>query len=132
MLVGGGKALRGEWMAHQQLDPRIGLLASGEAYAFVHGYRSEPVRGSVQQVKDALRRGDRAAQAKPLRVWSVRMRFEFPAWDEVDGILFEGIRARTKAEANADARSQAGRDGHLHGGKGRVWFAAAETTTTES
>lgn len=115
-------------MGHGQLDPRIGLLASGQAYAFVNGYHQEPVRGSLQQVKAALRRRDSARQPKPVRQWNVRLRFEYPAWDETDGILFEGIRARTKAEANADARSQASRDGHLHGGKGRVWFSAVEST----
>ena len=54
------------------------------------------------------------------------MRFQYPAWDEVDGLVYQDIQAATKAEAYAVARRMADNDGHLHGGKGRVTFTATE------
>ena len=57
--------------------------------------------------------------------YTVTMRFQFPAWDEKDGIPFE-VTARSKSEAVKYARNQADHDGHLAGGKGRVSFKAVE------
>lgn len=57
--------------------------------------------------------------------FTVTMRFQFPAWDEKDGIAFE-LQAKSKAEAIKHARRLADHDGHLCGGKGRVSFKATE------
>lgn len=54
----------------------------------------------------------------------VTLRFQFPAWDEVDGITYE-IGAPSKAKAIEYARQDARRDGHLPAtGKGRASFSA--------
>lgn len=55
--------------------------------------------------------------------FTVTMRFQYPAWDEKDGISFE-IRANSKAEAIKYARSHARYEGHSGTGKGRVTFKA--------
>jgi hypothetical protein len=65
------------------------------------------------------------------RLWSVTMRFQFPAWDEVNGITYSDIYASGKAKANAIARRQAWDDGHLCGHKGRVTFTATENQNFE-
>jgi hypothetical protein len=54
------------------------------------------------------------------------MTFQYPAWDEKEGIDYNGIDAKSKSDANAVARRMAGRDGHLFGGNGRVVFKATE------
>jgi hypothetical protein len=59
--------------------------------------------------------------------WDVRLSFQYPAWDETDGIWYRGISAKSKSEANAYARRQADRDGHLGSGKGRATFTAFAT-----
>ena len=56
--------------------------------------------------------------------FTVTMRFQHPAWDEVDGIVYEDVLARTKSEAIAQARTLAFRDGHATSGRGRYWFTA--------
>lgn len=113
------------------MDARIGLLNSGKFYAYVHGYDAEPVFGTLAQVSAALGRKDTAQtvsktrHAKPqsIQTYTVRMTYEHPAWDEIDGIVFEGIRASSKSEANRIARRTADFDGHL-AGRGRVFFTA--------
>lgn len=56
--------------------------------------------------------------------FQVTLRFQFPAWDEVDGITYE-IEANSKAEAIDRARREARRDGHTPAtGKGRATFSA--------
>lgn len=62
---------------------------------------------------------------KTFREYTVTMRFQYPAWDEKDGIQYP-IRAASKSDACAAARRQAYNDGHLCGGKGRVTFSAKE------
>lgn len=58
-------------------------------------------------------------------MFNVTLRFQFPAWDEVNGITYYDISARTKAEAIKIARREAYNDGHVGtGGKGRVSFSA--------
>lgn len=47
--------------------------------------------------------------------FDVRLRFRYPAWDEKDGILYEGIAADSKAQANERARRRAYDDGHTVG-----------------
>lgn len=62
--------------------------------------------------------------------YTVTLRFAFPAWDEVHGIPYTGIRATSKAEAVRLVRSRADRDGHLTG-KGRYTLTAVPTEVTE-
>lgn len=57
--------------------------------------------------------------------YTVTLRFQYPAWDEKNGIPYT-VEANTKAEAIQRARRQADNDGHLCGGKGRVTFTATE------
>lgn len=61
----------------------------------------------------------------------VTLHFQFPAWDETDGIQFREIFAESKAKANAIARRRAERDGHIAGGKGRVSFSAVEVRAAQ-
>lgn len=111
------------------MDPRIGVLNSGKCYAYVNGYHAEPVMGTLAEVEIALgiRQPEpaKAARAEP-KTYNVLMTFECPAWDEVDGIRYDGIIASSKAEANQRARRQAMDDGHAVGNRGRYWFTATE------
>lgn len=114
------------------MDARIGQLSSGKFYAYAAGYAADPVIGSLPEVEDALglprSQEAEAAPAKPActahKVFNVVLRFQFPAWDELEGIQYQGIEADSKAQANEQARRMARRDGHLCGGKGRATFAA--------
>lgn len=114
------------------MDPRIGMLNNGSFYAFVAGYAVEPVVGTLHDVEDALGLSSspelQAATAEVVgaekQLFNVVLRFEYPAWDEVNGISYHDIPADSKAQANAWARGLADRDGHLCGGKGRVTFTA--------
>ncbi len=113
------------------LDPRIGKLTSGLYYCFPDGHSKPELIGTLEEIESALGLFPAVAVApevvaKGARMWSVTMRFQYPAWDEIDGIVYRDIRAESKAEANAMARRMAGDDGHLQGGKGRVTFSAAE------
>lgn len=115
-------------MQPTQLDPRIGVLNSGQFYAFAHGYDKPETVGTRQKVEQALGiakvQVTRAAMAN--RTFNVAMRFEHPAWDELDGISYSDISATSKTNANKKARSMAKRDGHAIGGRGRYTFAATE------
>jgi hypothetical protein len=53
----------------------------------------------------------------------VTLRFQFPSWDERDGIPFD-VTATSKADAVKAARRAAYNGGHLCGGQGRVTFRA--------
>ena len=113
------------------LDPRIGKLTSGLYYCFPDGHSKPELTGTLKEVEAALGLCPATvitpeAVAKDARMWSVTMRFQYPSWDEIDGIVYRDIRAESKAEANARARRMAADDGHLHGGKGRVTFSATE------
>lgn len=58
--------------------------------------------------------------------YTVTLRFQSPAWDEVRGIDYY-VNAATKAEAIAIARRRANNDGHTPStGKGRAVFTAKE------
>lgn len=116
-------------MQTANLDPRIGMLNSGKFYAFVNGYDKPETTGSLEQVEAALglRLAPASLPAVKFSVWDVKLTFQYPAWDETTGIDYPGIVAKNKSEANANARRQASRDGHLYGGKGRVTFAATES-----
>lgn len=111
-----------------QLDSRIGVLNSGKFYAFAHGYDKPETVGTLQEVERALgiAKAQCAKAAKTYKTFDVVMRFEHPAWDEMDGISYPGIQATGKADANKQARSVAERDGHASGGRGRYTFTATE------
>jgi hypothetical protein len=66
-----------------------------------------------------------STQHTEYKTYTVTLRFQFPAWDEREGIPFE-VTARTKADAIKQARRQADYGGHLCGGHGRVSFKAVE------
>jgi hypothetical protein len=108
------------------MDPRIGQLNSGLFYAFINGYDQPEVSGTRQQVEAAL--GLDVEPETPVAVvcplWDVKLSFQYPAWDEQDGLWYRGIEADSKAEANAWARKLARDDGHLSGGQGRLTFTA--------
>lgn len=121
-------------IGHTLPDPRIGVLVRGPNkfvyYAAIDG--GFPERSTPEEIL-ALLNGDEAPQtpvanaAKPavaFDTYDVVMRFQYPAWDEVDGIPYPGISARSKSEAIETARGYAQRDGHAIGGKGRYWFTA--------
>ncbi len=113
------------------LDPRIGKLNSGKFYCFPNGNDQPELIGSLKEIEAALGLKQSAGSActsngNRERTWKVTMRFQYPAWDEVDGIVFEGIRAVSKATANTAARRIADNDGHLRSGKGHVTFTAQE------
>lgn len=60
------------------------------------------------------------------QTFTVTLRFQFPSWEDRDGIRYE-IRARTKAEAIKYAKVMAERDGHTGGhaaAHGRATFKA--------
>lgn len=114
------------------LDPRIGKLNSGKFYCFPNGYDQPEFIGSLEEVEAAL--GLRAEPPAPkaagsmlaTRLWCVKLTFQYPAWDEEDGIEYHDISASCKSEANAIARRRASNDGHLCGGKERATFTATE------
>jgi hypothetical protein len=117
------------------MDPRIGQLNTGSFYAFVNGYSEDPFTGTLEEVEGAL--GLRKIDSKPKfsqqpsgeKTFNVRLTFQYPAWDEIEGILYAGIPADSKSEANKVARKLARIDGHLTGGRGRVYFKAEQTET---
>lgn len=120
------------------MHPAIGELSNGQFYAYVNGYDEEPFMGALEEVEVAM--GLRAPRepapayekvtpAEPTtlrKTFDVTMRFQYPAWDEVDGVLYRGIIASTKREANDKARSLANTSDLLGWGKGRVTFTAVE------
>ena len=57
--------------------------------------------------------------------YEVTLRFQYPAWDEKNGIPFF-VEADSKSDAIKQARREADYCGHLCGGKGRVTFSAKE------
>lgn len=104
------------------------MLNSGHFYAFANGYDQQAVCGTLHEVESALGLGSSLSVASPItKTWNVRMRFQYPAWDEMDGLCYSEIRATSKSGANAAARRRASVDGHLSGGKGRVTFTAVES-----
>lgn len=111
-----------------QLDSRIGMLNSGRFYAFANGYDKPETVGTLREVEQALgiAKAPSGKAAKTCKTYDVVMRFEYPAWDEVDGLSYPDIRAISKADANQQARSMAKRDGNAIGGCGRYTFSATE------
>jgi hypothetical protein len=63
---------------------------------------------------------------RSMKNYIVTIRFQFPAWDEKNGLPYE-VTASTKAEAIKEVRRLAARDGHTGiGGKGKASFKAEE------
>lgn len=62
-----------------------------------------------------------------LSQWRVTMRFQWPAWDEADGIVYQDILAESKSAAIRTVRKLAASDGHAIGRRGRYWFSAAKS-----
>jgi len=109
----------------KNLDPRIGTLNSGQLYAFVDGYDVPEVVGTLEEVEAALGiRTTVAASVSQDARYTVTIRFQYPAWDEKDGIVYEDVLARSKAEAIAWVHTMARGDGHTGTGKGRYTFTA--------
>ncbi len=69
--------------------------------------------------------------AQAVQNYEVVLRFQHPAHDEKDGILFE-VQATNKSDAIKYARREADKAGHLVGGKGRVSFKANLSGATPS
>jgi len=117
------------------MDARIGQLMRNGAivhYAYVSGYAAEPVEGTREQVEIALGLRAAPAPAAPVKAakpaaskeYNVLITFQYPAWNEVNGIPYNGIFATSKREANDRVRNMARDDGHIAGGKGRVTLTA--------
>ncbi|HEU0196157.1 MAG TPA: hypothetical protein VFQ88_02945 [Nevskiaceae bacterium] len=64
------------------------------------------------------------------KTYNVRLTYENPAWDEVDGIVYPGIVAAGKREAIKLVRRRASDDGHTIG-RGRYWFRAEEVDSPQ-
>lgn len=103
------------------MDARIGQLNSGKFYAYIDGYNAEPFIGTLEEVQVALGLHKTPTARK---VYTITIRFQYPAWDEVDGIEYAGIVAGSKSEAIAKVRKMALHDGHLGRAKGRAWLTA--------
>ncbi|WP_445769411.1 hypothetical protein [Rheinheimera sp.] len=109
------------------MDSRIGQLNGGKYYAYINGYDQEPLFGSLAEVEAAL--GIQASikteiVTSTLLTYTVTLRYEYPAWDEVNGINYSGIEAKCKSDAIKAARKKAETYGHCQTGKGRYWFTA--------
>ena len=108
------------------MDARIGQLNGGKFYVYINGYGAEPLTGTLEQVEIAL-------GLRPIKVirniaktfvFNVTMIFQYPAWNEVEGIPYPGIEASCKSDAIKQVRKMAESDGHAIGGCGRYWFKA--------
>lgn len=112
------------------IDPRIGQLNNGKFYAHIDGYAAEPFVGTYDEVA-AILSGKVLETAPKARVkrqqYSVLIRFQYPAWDEVDGIEYT-TEATSKADAIATVRRLASDDGHIGPGRGRYWLTATKYT----
>lgn len=115
------------------MDARIGQLNNGTFYAYTNGYAVEPVMGTLEQVEVALGiRGSVPVEApqKAVKVayksFDVRLTFQYPAWNEKEGLLYSNISAQSKKDAIKQARKMAEDDGHAVGGRGMYWFSATE------
>lgn len=108
------------------IDPRIGSLNSGKFYAYVNGYDKPGFVGSLQEVeaKLGLRRMPSKAASAVLNSWNVKLNFQYPSWDEINGIDYLEVIAESKSKAIARVRRQASDDGHAVSGRGCYWFTA--------
>lgn len=120
------------------MHPSIGQLINGRFYAYINGNDNEPFEGTLEEVEVAMGlreppepapADEQVAPEEPVsqqKTFNVTMRFQHPAWDETEGVLFEGIEADTKREANEEARRRAEQSDLFGWGKGRVMFTATE------
>ena len=60
------------------------------------------------------------------KLYTVTLKFQFPAWNNKDGISYYDVRAESKQQAIKFVRSQAFNDGHTGTGQGRITFSAVE------
>lgn len=75
---------------------------------------------AVREAEEFL--SDTPTPVKPeYKMYNVRVRFQYPAWDEKDGMTYE-VEARSKSDAVRQARNQVSDEGHSH--KGLMWFTA--------
>ncbi|MFZ5533412.1 MAG: hypothetical protein ACOY5H_07795 [Pseudomonadota bacterium] len=112
------------------MNAQIGQLNGGKYYTYLNGYMAEPFIGTLEEVEEAMGLREKkeapAIKKRSIKSYTVTVRFQYPAWDEVDGIEYKGIDACSKSEANAIVRKLAADDGHLGSLKGRVTFTATE------
>jgi len=127
------------------MDPRIGMFCNaqgmfgkGQYYCYPdQSYNAEPFSGSLAECEIALgleptqpeevsNDSGPSAEGDEGMLFTVTLRFQYPAWDDVDGIPYPDIAADSKQEANDIVRRIAMIDGHLGAGKGRCWFSAVQ------
>lgn len=118
------------------MDARIGVLMREGKEVF---YKTEGgyAEGSIEAVEASL--GIRTslpveeavearikAPSKVYKEYDVHLTFQYPAWDEVDGIWYKDISAQSKKDAIKQVRRMAADDGHAVGGRGMYWLKATE------
>ncbi|PWD01940.1 MULTISPECIES: hypothetical protein [Pseudomonas] len=119
------------------MHPAIGQLSNGQFYSYINGHSEEPFFGTLEEVEVAMGLREpivttpsfapaEQVDPAPAKSYTVTLTFQYPAWDEVNGIRYPDIRADSKSHANIIARRLACNDGHLGGGKGRLTFTATE------
>lgn len=64
--------------------------------------------------------------------YTVTIRKRFPAHDERDGIVYDGIEAKSKSEAIAVVRRRSNDDGHTGAGCGAATISATLEANDES
>lgn len=121
------------------MHPAIGqLVRNGNtvSYIVVDG---EPVFGTVDSLTAMLNgtvsEVEPEAEVVPTvtavavrsgyKVYTVSVRKQFPAWDEVNGYTLPGIQAKSKREACAIVRDRFVRGGHI--AEGRMYVSAVES-----
>lgn len=116
------------------MNAQIGqLIRNGNAVFYAHiGTERTYTEGTVEQLEAALEGKEipvapkAAAKEEASKEYNVRLTFQYPAWDEKEGILYTGILAKSKAQAIEQARKMAFNDGHTSRGNGRVTFKTEE------
>lgn len=89
-----------------------------------NGVKASPV--AVKPIKRAVKA---PVSYKTYKTYTVTIRFQFPAWDDVEGIPYTNIEATSKSDAIKQVRRTAWDDGHtaLAREKGRITFTAIES-----
>ena len=84
----------------------------------------------MTKIQDTVNRAPKTSAAvreKSMTTYTITIRMQSPSWDELDGIVYENISARTKSEAITQIRRRATNDGHVGYGRGRYTISATET-----
>lgn len=112
-------------------------MDSGRYCAYSQGYDKDPVMGSLQDVQAALgqsvppsprtTKSLEASKTQGMSTFNVTLTFQHPAWDEREGLLYEGIVAASKTEANRKVRAMAASYGHTYC-RGRIYLKATKTS----